>query len=97
MHCNVRAAETQLTAIRNLRLVKIRPASGRSDLVPRIILSQRGCAHARAWPGDPCKADAGQGSMNSGFAERGDAVAGCVFWAFAGLAATRRRRVRGLR
>lgn len=56
MDCSVRTAETQLAAICNLRLVKIRPASGRSDLVPRIILSQRSCARAR--PGDPCKADA---------------------------------------
>lgn len=93
--CSVRPAETQLTAIRNLRLVKIRPASGQSDLVPRIILSQRG--YARAWPGDPCKADASQDSMSGGFAERGDAVAGCAFWDSAGLAAMRRRRVRDLR
>lgn len=54
MYCSVRMTETQSTAIRNLRLVKIGTASGqarpgRPDLVPRIILSQRAAAaHARA-------------------------------------------------
>lgn len=52
-----------LAAKRNLRSVKIRPASERPDIVPRIILSQRDyntcmCA-PRPQQKDPCKIEPG--------------------------------------